>query len=406
VIGTSICKALAAVHSAGLIHGDIKSKNVMREKGGRIVLMDFGLVRKQEPPGPQSIVGARGTPLYMAPELFQGGSTTVSSDIYSLGVVLFRLSTGAYPIPASVTGDLVLAHRNGTAKRLLDVRPDLPEGFVRTVQRALDPDPSQRFQSAGAMAESLSGSSGQSTSREPPTQREDRAEKVSWWSRATARPRRLLVATAALLTVIGAWSFLPGLWAGDEYEIAATFFLRTDDSSGAALESGDRVHVGDQLFLEFRASTDCFVYVINRDDVGAMALLFPNPGLTLQNPLSADAVHQLPGVSGGRAQDWEISTAGGREEMLLIVSSDRLLEFETLVATLPRASFNEPISYASVNDDVLTRAVGRFVPAPEPGNQPVNESAQSVFTAATRMAGGVERAKGTWIRTLTLQNPR
>jgi serine/threonine protein kinase len=83
LIGIDLCKAVNAVHAAGLLHRDIKTGNVMREEGGRILLMDFGLTR--ETSEAHSIAG---TPSYMAPELFKGSAATVESDIYALGVLL------------------------------------------------------------------------------------------------------------------------------------------------------------------------------------------------------------------------------------------------------------------------------------------------------------------------------
>jgi serine/threonine protein kinase len=82
-IGLDLCRALAAVHGAGLIHGDIKAQNVMREEGGRIVLADFGLGRDVSQDLNEPLQG--GTPLYMAPELLRGEPATIRSDIYALG---------------------------------------------------------------------------------------------------------------------------------------------------------------------------------------------------------------------------------------------------------------------------------------------------------------------------------
>ena len=94
VIGHAVCRAVAAVHHAGLIHGDIKAQNVMREDGGRIVLMDFGSGRARE--GEQA-ARRTGTPLYLAPEVLAGGTPTVASDLYAVGVLLFYLTTASIP---------------------------------------------------------------------------------------------------------------------------------------------------------------------------------------------------------------------------------------------------------------------------------------------------------------------
>src|SRR4051794_12648846 len=97
LIGIDVCRAVAAVHKAGVLHRDIKAQNVMREAGGRIVLMDFGAgeTRTEDALTPPRTIG---TPLYLAPELFAGQSATIASDIYSVGVLLYHLMTGRYPV--------------------------------------------------------------------------------------------------------------------------------------------------------------------------------------------------------------------------------------------------------------------------------------------------------------------
>ncbi len=97
-----------------------------------------------------------GTPLYLAPELLGGAPASVRSDIYGLGVLLYHLVTGGYPVKASSLDELRRAHAADARRRLTDVRPDLPEEFVGVVHRALERDPARRFASAGAMADALS----------------------------------------------------------------------------------------------------------------------------------------------------------------------------------------------------------------------------------------------------------
>jgi len=137
LVGQEICSALSAVHARTLVHRDVKAQNVMRESGGRVVLMDFG---------------AGGTPLYLAPELLRGDEPSVQSDLYAVGVLLYYLVTGRFPaVPGGAAGE-----RLGTPKRLVEHRQDLPEPFVGAVERALATDRSQRFATAREMQEALS----------------------------------------------------------------------------------------------------------------------------------------------------------------------------------------------------------------------------------------------------------
>jgi hypothetical protein len=155
-IGREICLALAAVHGANLIHRDVKAQNVMRAfNGGRIILMDFGAGEFMDRQADDRRM--RGTPLYLAPEFFEGGRASVVTDVYAAGVLLFHLVTKEFPVMGPSIEALAEAHRRGERRRLRDVRPDLPDQFVTVVERALDRDPARRFASAGEMHAALGG---------------------------------------------------------------------------------------------------------------------------------------------------------------------------------------------------------------------------------------------------------
>lgn len=154
LIGIDLCAALAAVHGAGLCHRDIKAHNAMREIGGRIVLMDFGAGRPSHASDvPDASV--TGTPAYMAPELFTGAPATVATDLYALGVLLFFLTTGEYPVAGATIGELREAHGRGSRRRLREARADTAALFAQVVDRAISPDPAGRFLTAAEMEQAL-----------------------------------------------------------------------------------------------------------------------------------------------------------------------------------------------------------------------------------------------------------
>lgn len=235
--GLELCRALAAVHAAGLIHCDVKARNVMRSNAGRLVLMDFGA-------GVFSDDNVRlrraGTPLYLAPEVLDGGPPTVQSDLYSLGVLLFFAVTGTHPVQARSVEDLHDAHRRNQRTHLSDHRPDLPDRFVQVIDRALDPDPTRRFQTAGAMrsalAESLNDLAVPAPSAVQPVARPAMptlASPLPTASRpvpATATSRSLAAAAALvlLLVAVGWLAFRPwpGASAGDPGRRVAVIPLR------------------------------------------------------------------------------------------------------------------------------------------------------------------------------------
>lgn len=153
-VGQELCGALAAVHQANLLHRDVKAQNVMRASdGGRIILMDFGAGEFRDAPTDRR---PQGTPLYLAPEIFEGASATVQSDIYALGVLLYYLVTAGFPVEGKSFPDLAVAHHRKRHRHLRDARPDLPSSFVSVVERAIDPNPERRFQSAGDFYAALS----------------------------------------------------------------------------------------------------------------------------------------------------------------------------------------------------------------------------------------------------------
>jgi serine/threonine-protein kinase len=145
-----LCGALSAVHAAGLLHGDVKPHNVMRSEDGRTVLMDFGSGSELGDPAARS-----GTPLYLAPEIFRDEPATIQADIYSLGVLLFHLVTGEYPITGDSLQGLRDAHRTRNRRAVTDLRPDLHPTLARVIERALDPVADRRYPSADAMAADL-----------------------------------------------------------------------------------------------------------------------------------------------------------------------------------------------------------------------------------------------------------
>lgn len=156
-IGGDVARALAAVHAAGVLHRDVKAENVMRDENGRVVLGDFGIgATVEEPPGETPRVPA-GTPVYLAPEVLAAAPATAASDLYSLGVLLYFLSTGEYPVRGGGLQAIRLAHQTGQRIPIDQHRRDLPPAFVALVNALLDPLPAQRPANAAAVVGALTG---------------------------------------------------------------------------------------------------------------------------------------------------------------------------------------------------------------------------------------------------------
>ena len=145
-IAIRLARATAALHRVGIIHRDIKPDNVMLEAGGSLKLLDLGVVRL---PGledfpPEAIPG---TTAYMAPEMFTGEAGNAATDIYALGVTLFRTFTGEFPYG---NPDAISPPRLERPKDIAILRPDLPAWLQAALGRAIALDPAERF---GDMAE-------------------------------------------------------------------------------------------------------------------------------------------------------------------------------------------------------------------------------------------------------------
>ena len=410
LIGIDVCKALAAVHAAGLLHGDIKAHNVMREDGGRTVLMDFGASRDLARIPGTAADDFAGTPLYVAPEVFAGQARSRVSDIYSLGVLLYYLATGDYPVPGDTRTAITRQHEQRTPRRhLRDVRPDLPDAFIDAVERALATDPASRYASVGAFESALAG-----------TLRADARQHsaMAVWSIAAGV---LLIAGLAGSAVYSRMTATNGVGASDivtpapvasdppatastagSYEVGATIYRVTGDSA-SALRSGERVNPGDRLYLQLRTSVPAHVYVVNEDDRGESWLLFPLPKQTLQNPLPAGRDNHLPGVRNGREMYWQVTSAGGREHFLIFVSPEPLTQFEQTFASLRLPETNEPVLSARLSERAvgLLRGVGGLVAGPPRSGEPATLSARF----ETPLPSAPESATGAWVRQVTFTNP-
>lgn len=161
-IGVDLCRALQAVHQAGLLHRDLKAQNIMRDREGRILVTDLGSSREIVS-GPESGPTLAGTPLYLAPEMFAGSQPTVQSDLYSVSVLLFYLLTARYPTEARTLATIRASHaRQEMEPDVRSIRPDVPRHLAAAIDRGLAPEPSARFETAGAMVAALQPPAGTS----------------------------------------------------------------------------------------------------------------------------------------------------------------------------------------------------------------------------------------------------
>lgn len=387
-IGRDLCAALAALHAAGLVHGDVKAQNVLREEGGRIVLMDLGSGRELTARSEALDLPRSGTPLYLAPELLVEGSPGVQSDLFALGVLLFHLVTGEYPIRASSWSELCEAHRRGARLRLLDLRPDLPAPFVHAVERALSPEPRDRPRSAGEMATLLGKSE---------AAREDPIESAH--DRRHRRPRRVWM-TALVGVTVGVLAMVLARPRISNWSVDAALFRKNGDGV-ERLSSGSSVRVGDGMYLEFEPSRAVHLYVLSEDDRGAAHLLYPFPGSERAVPLAGGQRHRLPPPIGGRNYLWGVSSAGGHEHLLLVASPEPIALLEREIANLPRleATHRELATLFPQESAMRLRGIAVLL---EDG--PATPTPTRLTDLARELSATKEASRGIWLRKISLEN--
>jgi serine/threonine-protein kinase len=171
--GIQIADGLSAAHQLGIFHRDLKPANVMLTDGGLIKILDFGLARKlnldeadfdpaspgrRVPPNPEATYTARGgTIAYMAPEQFVTGRSSVQSDVFALGLILYELVSGRHPFhrPDAAEFQTIRALQFADPPDLREIVPDLPVELESVILRCLEKQPSARFSSAADVREGL-----------------------------------------------------------------------------------------------------------------------------------------------------------------------------------------------------------------------------------------------------------
>ncbi|RYD14870.1 MAG: DUF4384 domain-containing protein [Lysobacteraceae bacterium] len=356
-IALEVARALGVVHSAGLVHGDVKAENVMRERGGRIVLMDFGASGRREDLAARSVVS--GTRRYLSPEVLAGQPPNAQSDLYALGVLMHYLLGGDFPRDDA-----------GARVALAQRRPDLPGALCASLDRLVADDAQARPRNAAAFADVLLG-------------------LLPGKAAAPARSRWLpaaAVAFALAAIAIAAMSMRAPAW-----QIDAAFI---DPANAKSIADGTPVRIGDALALRVSATRATYVYVLNGDADGELNVLFPLAGLDVQNPLPADREMQLPGNAGGAELSWRISSPTTSEEFVMIASPSALPAFERVLADTREAR---------IATDTATRGASQLRAAPASSYGLEGTHLVELIELARREAGDAEAFE---VRTLRLPHAR
>jgi len=170
-VGIQIADGLQAAHSLGIFHRDLKPQNVMLTDGGLVKILDFGLARRLHPEeaafdpskpaparsGSETYTARGGTIRYMAPEQFVTGQSSVQSDIWALGVLLYELTSGRHPFarPDAEDFQIIRAIQFSDAPELDQIAPSVSTEMKSVISMCLEKNPAMRYSSAGEVREAL-----------------------------------------------------------------------------------------------------------------------------------------------------------------------------------------------------------------------------------------------------------
>ncbi len=188
-----IGEALEEAHANGVVHRDIKAENIMVNVKNQIKVMDFGLAKLKGSLKLTRSSSTVGTLAYMSPEQIQGGEVDARSDIFSFGIVLYEMVSGQFPFKGEHEAAMMYCILNEQPEPIQKYRPDLPAEFLHILDRALEKDPAERYQSVSDMLIDLRRVKKQTTKVKrtsvheiPPEEKEQPVRRPTPYSRALA----------------------------------------------------------------------------------------------------------------------------------------------------------------------------------------------------------------------------
>jgi serine/threonine protein kinase/tetratricopeptide (TPR) repeat protein/TolB-like protein len=150
-----VCMALDAAHSVGIIHRDLKPQNIMQDKAGRILVMDFGLARSVQSEGMTQTGALLGTIEYMSPEQAMGKTLDQRSDLFAVGLIFYELLSGKMPFKAETAMASLLMRNQERAVPLAEIDATVPAGLSDIVGRCLERDLERRYPNAAEIVADL-----------------------------------------------------------------------------------------------------------------------------------------------------------------------------------------------------------------------------------------------------------
>jgi eukaryotic-like serine/threonine-protein kinase len=160
-----LLEGLIAAHEQGVIHRDLKPQNIMLDASDHVFVTDFGLAKSLEQSGMTQTGVIVGTPYYMSPEQVKGAPIDHRSDIFSLGVILYQMSTGQLPFTGSSPYEVMAQRLHATPQPAASLNPDLPAHLRKILERCMAIDPAARYQTVADILQDLDAGGFRTTMR-------------------------------------------------------------------------------------------------------------------------------------------------------------------------------------------------------------------------------------------------